>query len=132
MAKKSLTKRVLKAVDMSTPTYSTFTLPDGRELSKGMVVTITDEPGVFKFMYARLGEITVYGGAVAGEKSDHCWRTFTAERVATAGANATKVTLEAKAIAGMPTEFALMTPGQKAAHTKRMKAAAAAAASAVA
>jgi len=132
MAKKALTKRVLKAVDPSTPTYSSFTLPDGRELAKGMVVTISDEPGVFKFMYARLGEITVYGGAIVGEKSDHCWRTFRPERIADVGANATTVTLEAKAVASMSTEYALMTAGQKAAHTKRMKAAAAAAASAVA
>lgn len=127
-----LTPRKLKAVEMSTPTYSTVVLPDGRELSKGMVVTVDGEPGVFKFMYARLGEITVFGGSIAGEKSDHCWRTFRPEQIAKAGANTTKVTLEAKAVAAMSTEYALMTPGQKAAHTKRMRLAAAAAASAVA
>lgn len=128
----TMTKRTLKAVEMSTPTFTTFTLPDGRELSAGMVLTVTSEPGVFKFMYARLGEITVYGGAIVGQKSDHCWRTFRPDQIAESGANATKVVLEAKAVAVMDSEYDLMTPGKKAAHTKRMRAAAAAAASAVA
>src|SRR4029079_17552339 len=106
MAKAVLTKRLLKAVDVKVPTFPTATLPDGRELTAGMVFTVDGEPGVFRFRYARLGEITAYGGAITGEKSDHQWRTFRPARIATIGANTTTTTLVAKAVAAMPGDYA--------------------------
>lgn len=106
------------------PTSPTMTLPDGTVLTKGMVVTVADTDGIFRFLYERLGEVTVFGGTGKGEHAYHGFRTFKPEQVVTATQNATSALLGAKAEAGRPAEWATMSAGQKAAHTKRMNLAA--------
>lgn len=95
-------------------------LPSGTLLEAGMVVTIAGEPegSKFRFKYARNGEVTVWGGLPKRES----WRTFVPAKVLTAAAN---VRVEAVLAAVPAADVAAMTPGQKAAHTKRLKAAAA-------
>lgn len=96
----------------------TFDLPNGKTIEAGMILSIRGEAGRFKFKYARNGEITCWGGT----KDHESWRTFRPERVRTASANA-RVELVANSVDA--TALAEMTPGQKAAHTKRLKKAAA-------
>lgn len=108
------------------PTSTTAVLPDGTVLTAGQVLRVTGVDGVYKFKYERLGELTCWGGTTPGEKSDACWRTFRPEQIATVTANLVAEKLAAKVTATMPAEYAVMTAGQKAAYTKRMRAAQAA------
>lgn len=116
-----LTPRKKIAVKPAIPQEPTATLPDGRVLTVGTIVTVKGTEGKFSFRYARHGgtELTFWGGTPGHEQ----WRSFTPARIGKVGANVRFETVKASVA---DVDFAAMTPGQKAAHTKRLKAAAAA------
>lgn len=97
-------------------------LPNGLTLTKGMIVTVKGVDGTFRFQYARHGgqEVTVYGGTGKGDKVFHSWRTFTPDRILTGTVNPIQVTLEKQAAEQLPADWATLTPGFKAAFTRRM------------
>lgn len=103
----------------------TVTLPDGRTLTAGMVITITGVEGQFTFRYGRFNgkEVTCWGGVPKHE----AWRSFRPDQVASAGPNLRVVGIATEAAAAVATSGVPLTPGQKAALTKRLRAAAASA-----
>jgi len=105
------------------PTEPTTTLPDGTVLTKGDLVKVTGVAGVFRFQYVRNGEVTVYGGTGTGQTAYQSFRTFRPGQIGSKVANVAAAKLAATATAGLPADYDVMSPGQKAAYTKRMKAA---------
>jgi|SRR5688572_7297408 len=130
MAKNVLTTR--KASKVSLPVkVTTATLPDGTTVNAGDMLAVAGEEGRFKFKaVAPGGGLTVWGPYLAGngEKFGGPWahagtRTFHLDQFSlSAAAEAVKATVTARATANGETPYEEMTPGQKAAFTKRMKA----------
>lgn len=117
MAKQTMVKRETTTVSLRHE--ATATLPNGKVLENGDLLTVRGEPGAkFKFRYARHdgAEITCFGGRPGHEQ----WRAFRPEQIRTAKANP-RVAAIKDDIAAL---YDGLTPGQKAALTKRLKAAA--------
>jgi hypothetical protein len=108
---------------------TTATAPSGDKMVYGSIVNIVGlDDHMFKFRYARHKgtEITVFGGLPHHPMT----RSFKVEQVASVGPNLRLVGLQADADAVIAREKAYdaryegLTPGQKAALTKRLRAAA--------
>lgn len=98
---------------------TTFLLPDGRLIEAGMIVRVIGSDDLFRFKYARRGDITCWGGPPKHE----AWHSFRPDQIESVTANARVAAI----LTAVPdVDVAAMTPGQKAAHTKKLKAAAAA------
>jgi hypothetical protein len=102
------------------PTKTKVTLPDGRKLVAGDLVTIDGVDGTFRFKYVRNGDITVYGGTGAQDKGYQQWRTFKPHQVGQLVDNPARDKQVAIATAGLPDDRADWLPWQKALYTWRI------------
>lgn len=131
MAEK-LTTRSAKNKAPNLGHISTAELPNGMTVTKGDFVNIAGEPGAFRFHYARHGypEATVWGpfqkGRTAnqgGPWAEAQWRTFRFDRIVNVSKVATVVEKVATVLAADGSvPYDQMSPGQKAAYTKRLRA----------
>lgn len=109
---------------------TTVTAPCGTVVSRGDVVAIAGVPGKFRFMNGRCDgtEATVYGPVMVDmDKAYAGVRTFRTDAIRQVNAVAVAMTKAVeKATVNGEGDYASMSPGQKAAWTKRMRAQAAA------
>lgn len=110
----------------------TLTLPNEAVVTKGDFIAVAGEVGRFRFHHGnRAGtEVTAWGPFLKGRSDKNGgpwglaqWRTFRVNRVkAVSCVEAVAETVVAKLAADGAADYSEMTPGQKAAFTKRMRA----------